>query len=50
MVSPDGMESNEIPLKLMSSAPRTTANDQAEYKLLYKSLPQNSEDMNNTAV
>ena len=50
VASPDGMESNDIPLKLMPSAPRTTANDQAEYKLLYSSLSQNSEDMNNTAV
>ena len=47
---PDEMESNDISLKLMPSAPRTTADDQAEYELLYPSLPQNSYDMNNTAV
>ena len=50
VASPNGVESNDIPLKLMPSAPTTTADDQAEYKLLYPSLPQNSEDMNNTAV
>ena len=50
VASPDGVESNDIPLKLMPSAPRTAADDPAEYKLLYPSLPQNSEDMNNTAV
>lgn len=48
VVSPDGMEPNDVPLKLMPSAPRT--DDPAEYKLLYPSLPQNSEDIANSAV
>ena len=48
--SQDGMEANDIPLKLMFSTPGTTYNNQAEYKLLYPSLPQDSGDGNNSAL
>ena len=44
------MEANDIPLKLMPLVPGTNTEDQAEYKLLYPSLPQDSGDLNNSAL